>query len=255
MKIISLLLSLVLLFSPCAFARDLYQVQKPPVGSQIDWGHPFAQGLVACFINPYFEQVQNVKSGMTILGDRFTSIVTPYKKSYDSVQGMTIVFDVKINSFQQYGTLGWGYYTIGTDQEIRGLQMPGGDDLSLIYAHDISGTVTKLYDMTSFPFQKTFALVFLESTGVARAFANGLYLNSLNRNGPALNGNTKSSFFYSSNSFYKYFYIYNRALSPQEINQLYIDPYCFIKQNYRMYAPAQAITPQLAWPTTRLIYD
>jgi hypothetical protein len=278
-KIISLLLALSLLFSPCAFAKDLYQVQKPPVGSQIDWGHPLSNGLVACFLmnEGGGNKVSNLQDGSkgTFNGTKMiwkdNGIYVPTGGNYND----GIIFKNRgaiDNNFTQAtwvflyncidaGSSNYGYiYDRADGFDIRHLS-----DANHLTS-DINYSVTPLRVATTTILNTwvTYAMVFTSlpigkiqwyKNGIkAESGTNSFTFQSLNTGNIGIAGQSTGGT-RSIHGGLKYLYLYSRALSSSEIQQLYIDPYCFIKQNYRMYAPAQAITPQLAWPTTRLIYD
>lgn len=264
-KILSLLIVFSLLFSPIAWARDLYQAQKPPLGSTIDWSHPLSKGLVGCWLfqpngfNPIFPK--NLVSGVTYITsgndalpeslnpgvDNNGSYIHPdfnncFNSSNDRlVNSMDIKNYTAIVAFKQMSTTISGGHLVVNSAALRF----NGNKWAFFkvgVGGNFDGTTTIN------PYQYYVGGFTLGSNGkLARLYLNGKIDNTNTNYGTTFSpgGNVTIAALNTGNNDanttrYYYVYIYNRALSPQEIQQLYIDPYCFIKQpSYRLYAPTE----------------
>jgi hypothetical protein len=263
-KIISLLLALSLLFSPCAWAKDLYRAQKPPVGSQIDWKHPLSRGLVGCWLmnegggkvtknlinkrastlssNLYFSQ-----SGIYSPGDSANDTINSGDILNMVLNDLTIVFMVKLPAYDATRRLiikripsanqvGYDIY----------LNTPGNFNTS--FARSALSTLN-IVSTRRIDTNKILSLASVYNRdGNMKQYINGVEDGSVDISGSSTQdcSNTQNLYFGGTSAvsgykgYFYHVYMYFRVLSPSEIQQLYIDPYCFIKQNYRLYAPAIA---------------
>jgi len=268
-KIISLLLAFTLLFSPLAFAKDLYINSKPPLGSQIDWSNPLSRGLVgawlmnegagnisnsiaqclpalfkngAYFINTpkgkgiYFDGVNDY----VLLPNKFLkspsnfSIVVAFSpvSNQGEGEGYTILVDLR-NDWQIY--TGWIDSNDATHPASIRVDISDGTQRTIWSANN--SVAIGSYHQFVFTYTNKLLSLYLDansplttpSAGDAIAVSAG-YNTIGSSYAPGRYSNAKIIFVY----------IYSRALSPFEAQSLYIDPYQIIKQNYRLYVPAVA---------------
>jgi hypothetical protein len=223
--------------------------QKPPLGSQIDWSNPLSKGLVGCWLmnegggnvakdlysnnngKAYSGSLQYGKNG--ILVNSFNSQIL-LGNSYTAscsfsvvVQFMPIGNPIVVNHsiYQSYNGVGGLYLRLLTDGHFDFLQSQITDisqvavpyALNKKYTLGFSIDATGNYKLYEGGIERSRTL----GTGVtAQTFALGV---------PRL-GTESNSFggYEISNGYFYFCYIFNRALSPQEIQQLYIDPYGMI---------------------------
>jgi hypothetical protein len=273
-----------LLFSPVA---SFAERNKPPLGSQINWAHPLSRGLVGCWLMneggglKTNNLVTNKKASLNN-GANWVIKKSGYACQFDGVddeissslianyKAMTIVTKVNIAalgvapyqfsrlvSSRNYNNGGYFEFTVNnnTTTSINRLSF------SVNYA-----TVDLLRDTADNYFSlltdTTFGVTWSGSATAAgniHLYRNGIktltYTQTIDGTGGRVNetypirlGNLDGTIERPLNGLMYYCYIYNRALSPQEIQQLYIDPYCFIKQSYKLYyAPAAGGATNDVW--------
>lgn len=255
--------------------------KKPPLGSQINWSHPLSKGLVGCWLmnegggNPVnlvtrdaFVVNQatwvNTKrgAGMRVASDTSSpglSLVASndFKKnnvtivwfgSYFSIVGgvpNTRLFSVDYDNansapYISYGFLRSADYTIGF----------GWNNGS--YQSYVTGDIVS--------YNKPIMAV-LAIGSKADSYIDGVLKNSSSAVGNIsysattriLVGNNSSIPVLTNSDIY-YGLIYSRALSPSEIQQLYIEPYCFIAPQRRRFFSTSGTPPVVEEETVGYMY-
>jgi hypothetical protein len=251
MKLFKLLLSVILIASILicpVYADGNRWTNKPPVGSQIDWSHPLSKGLVGCWLMneggglKVFDISGNNLHGSIIGG----ALWSKNKKGIGiscptSTSNITVL---KSRFFQQTKEATWIIYCFKPVFASPFFIYNEGSNTGYgIYSNPnvhfycrIGGAWT---DFNTIPLIENtpYLLVGTASPIGVYAYINGIKLAGPGENTGDLNPNTTVDLYIGnsvSNSrqldnTIMYVMIYNRALSPQEIQQLYIDPYCFIK--------------------------
>jgi hypothetical protein len=257
-KIISILLVTGLLLSPVSSFADTWGQTKPPLGSQIDWAHPLSRGLVGAWMMNEGAGIRTINlinnsTGILTNGAYFSKggisfdgandfVALPLKRTMLETAQTTIVFSLyplTTNNYNQTIRVGdgWGsfdFHTTSTGEVYCGIDTPDRFDPGSLPA----GTVTIRKDNV-FVFTHGFQVPGV-STGMGKFYKNGKLLASkaiLASTASWVTLNVGMNSTDTINGSVKYVYVFNRALSPQEIQQLYIDPYSFIKRSYKLYLP------------------
>jgi hypothetical protein len=254
-KLLSLFLIFSLLFSPCAWAKNLYINQKPPFGSQIDWSNPLSRGLIGCYLHTtnLVNGKEGTNSGVLLIGnelifDGVNDIISlPLARTMVETSRTTVAWGIFPNTTTNYNERigdanGWATFACHTTSD--GSMYCGnteGATNRFTNASLPAGTMT-VKKWNHFVFTHGGQIIGI-TWAVAKFFKNGKLIASQNM---AMPTNAWTTFQIGTgstdtiNGKIAYLYIWSRILSPSEIQALYIDPYCFIKQNYRLYAPAIA---------------
>jgi len=263
-KVLYLLLILSLLVIPCE-AKTPWS-SKPPVGSQIDWSHPLSCGLVGAWLLNEGNGLVGydlLKKHNCLL----RSVVAQPQRWGISSKGMGTLHSSPLGTINTIGTglLGENnsFTIVGLfyPQSVTNpmLVTKGSDGTSWGWLDSNGWSIQlNLTTNTMFPY---FSIV-TTSGGAAARTAQGTTAQVINKpcmlvgswqkgkevrvyvNGKLgaitattadtlRNPTTNMQFgVYGSvflTGYINFVYIYSRVLSPSEIQQLYIDPYCFIK--------------------------
>ena len=249
--------------------------QKPPLGAEINWGHPLSKSIVGCWL-------MNEGGGYTARNSALYNYPATFTTDFSGTPTSTFPYfvgeGVKLhNGWNKisFGKLGFVDYssTVLFSYSLL-IKLTSFDNLMRLfkkaddgsYAYfDVSSSSGKIkIDMRSnttslqvigntvLPLNKTILLTivvgsYTDATKV-RIFINNVedtYATQTNGVGTNI-GSYQWQFGSGSKcpiGILKAVYFWkNRALSPSEIQQLYIDPYCFIKQDYKLYYVAPAAT-------------
>jgi len=188
------------------------------------------------------------KNGIVITGKTTTGAGIPVSIPLKVSSDWTCVF--LINNFRDNGDAGQNANGIlqfgsvnGTDKVLQITEVYGNKMVVGLYSDDKTFSYTKrinVFDMYAITHQKS---------KVLSVYRNGFLAAATQTTSGLLNPSGTSQIFANPlhgtylKEYIVYLYFYWRALSPQEIQQLYIDPYCFIKQpSYRMYVPQGIVT-------------
>lgn len=266
-----------------------YKDVKPPLGSQINWAHPLARGLVGCWlmneggglkvlnkINNYYDIISNFSSfnnwsqnskgtGLKFLRDIQNSKIPLIIDPFSTSSPFTIVASVApTNNDTNYGAIiGRGQDGSGAGWSIRFRYKTGN-----VYEIAIVTTSPSTTGRTTTGI-KTYGLnIPVQAVAVwnPNVFLN-LYTNgSIDKSnidatsqlrtsgvGTTIGFNPGTAEYF--NGIINYIYIYNRVLSPSEIQQLYIEPYCFIapqKSRFIISMGETPTTPSIVYSTARL---
>lgn len=256
-KLLLILFTIFLITSPLQAGGNRWS-SKPPISSQIDWGHPLSKGLVGCVL-------MNEGSG-NILKDLVD------KKNFISSGGVLPVVGKKGNGFNYPNTncistksinpvpatlrssifvIAKPYNNNTTRKRVIRLWNITSGSLHVIDFSDGSASIRifgsiqygaglfeSTTDTVNYSANTDYILTSVwDNDGYLKLYRDGKLVNtSTNSRTSLLNsidsstigvntaggGNNFSGIIYTV-------YYYNRALSPSEIQQLYQDPYCFIK--------------------------
>jgi len=255
-KIISLFLVFILFCPSFCYAER----NKPPLGSQINWSHPLSKGLVGCWlmnegggnkINDIARKNNGTNSGGT------WNTTTKGKVLY--FNGSSYVNCGSSGSINSISTAISLVAWIKTSSSTNSIQIISHDGVASIPVRcwDLDIYVSKLqanfWDSTgnrSYTDSLTTVNDNVWHFIVATCDAKGDRKARVYIDGKLDNTGTQGNFYDLNTSLTRMVYIgardyttacyftgyisdvcvYNRALSPQEIQQLYIDPYCFIKK-------------------------
>lgn len=250
------------LFSPCFARENKWGTTKPPLGSQIDWSHPLSRGLVGCFL---MNEGGGGKIG-DLLNKTNGSIQTaPWIVGKDgpALNFSTTTYQVKLGdtnildnatscsfSFWIYPNVTmngriiskWGNENV--EQSFL-ISTPGSGGSKIQFAVQRSASYVIKYTNNGLPtgVWSNVAITWVAENTV-RIYFNGINQALTTESGGSgscssiLNGNTQLEFGYeteeataSANMKLSNVQIWrNRVFSPQEIQQLYQEPYCFIKK-------------------------
>ena len=251
-KILFIFLILCLLSFPVEAGTPY--TSKPPLGSQIDWGHPLSKGLVGCWLF-------NEGGGAIVnkLCNNYPSNLTSYSWKRKIVKSNGDAFRMGFQNLPVFYNI--GNYTIilkmKEDEDI----WDAGQSRPLAYFQSGNPLV-----YISFGKQKTiWAERADDGNGYSETTGNtAMSKTTLNVFGIVKNiGNGTLNFYFDGNpdgsysgkitsiihtgscpitifgnagwatlrGEIEYLYIFNQALSTSQIRQLYIEPYCFIKSS------------------------
>jgi len=216
----------------------IYTRQKPPLGSLINWAHPLAKGLVGCWLI-------NEGSGNKIINLVDNTLVTLFSAIKRSPDG------VKVNS--QLIT----FYDFGSAKKIsfsaicKSYYVSTVVDVGFIMGTNAAGTGTTFLSWKDEAASETLAIynasdISYGSVVVPNNWYNIALTNDVvsNKYKGYLNGVidgelaavTADTRFISvghtklNDGELAFFHLYNRALTAQEVQQLYINPYAMFEQ-------------------------
>ena len=258
MKLFKILLSVILVasFLVCPVEAKTPWRSKPPIGSQIDYSHPLAKGLVGCWLmnEGGGKSVRDLARNMngTLVGDTKFTVnnigscllfdgTGDYANSNSFVDTTQLTISVWLStpapttSYMMILTKSSG--VVGQPWELRFSANSGRIQFwstTTVEGTDKGATAlsaNKLYHIV-LTYNKVKAQIYINSIAETMSndvsYASGSLITSSTT--PILIGARKiTTPEYFFNGSMKNCYLYNRALSSQEIQQLYIDPYCFIK--------------------------
>jgi len=242
-KILSLFLIFFLLCSPCYAERN-----KPPLGSQIKWGHPLIRGLVGCWL---MNEGGGAKTANLINGKRATLTLLPWRSGKQGI-GLDFEADVAhsllITGLQKDipaaktktvscwvcpESLAASAWILAAQNDYI-FVLRDADPIDTIAWSDGAawyecGVAADLgvWQMITWVVNSSFNCT---------VYKNGIKIGSdlISGRADALDGSMAigrnpggANRFDGQMS---NMLVYERALTPSEIQQLYIDPYCFIKR-------------------------
>lgn len=252
-KILVLLLIITCLISSL-YAGGNRWISKPPIGSQIDWSHPLTKGLVGCWLmnergGTKVNDLANrsVNSAFTgswivdqngsawansISTDRITidrnsklepqqlSIVTSFKQRSNPPSYSVICDKANTSHADPY----YSYHLrLDTNVSISSIIVPAAYANRNECVYTVTLTNNKLYQVAN-TFNGVDNKLYLD-TKLGATVSKAVTINYVNT--PLIIGNFRNLNHQGNHNIY-YLYLYNRALTPSEIQQLYQDPYCFI---------------------------
>ena len=269
-KILSLLLVFLLLCPPC-----YAEMNKPPLGSQINWSHPLAKGLIGGWLVNELTG-RNLFAIGKIQGNKIAIktwrrgnyVMFPNAKdgNFDAISSLLQnirglsngEFSFVINLFCPTSTTATVKY-IFTNTAGNYLRVIATDAI-VYYRKGYSGQATRTTVANTLTVGAWQQIIVSKKPGSAGTtisiYKNGVectYSATGNatlpfdpdsttcRLGTDTSGNNFADFYFS------YIYIYDRGLSFQEVKQLHIDPYCFIKRPslYDLFKTAVAATRRI----------
>lgn len=214
--------------------------QKPLLGQQIDWSHPLSKSLVGCWImnegsgDRISDLSGNGNDGTAYIGGE--SFWRPGKLHFDGSTNDRIAIDNVISISNQWtvsmrcakvshNNNGMIMGNEGSDN--RYIFLYGGSDKLNV---KLDGDLCSFTGITDYTQLRTYTIV---QKGISNRdlYLDGVFYqnNAVTTTNPLIintigNGYLNTTFSYGGDIYY--IYIHNRALTPQEITQLYIDPYC-----------------------------
>lgn len=260
MKILKTLLSVLLIASllilPCE-AKTPWS-SKPPQGSQIDWSNPITRGLVGCWLmnEGSGNIVKNIalnSNGINV-GAFWTSsqkgvglsFITDDYIEVSASNSLNITGNISIISIAKMNTLlstddnecffghyqnGGAYpgYSFSTTSQIalsnvRRLQFWNG--VAWTTSTVDNNIILGLFRQYAVTLKGSSLLFFVNGTPVGSPIGSIAAPNSYSGIG-RIGKQTDDS--HPLDGVILSLYVYSRALSPSEIQQLYVEPYCFIK--------------------------
>jgi len=258
MRKLILALLIIGLFTVSCEAKTPYS-QKPPIGAQIDWSHPLAKGLVGCWLmneggGAKIQDIAGTSHG-TFTNMLWKSTIKGSVLSSDTDRWTTNGSSPKLSFATNFTISAWiyptnyhviGYFGIFNDFIAKGPSSTfnyvlGTKDATTIqFIKRTGGEGIIVYNFTVPNMTNKWNLVTLTippGGGSAYLYINGKFSSSQAIGaiagvagdvlyfGGSVPGTDETHFvgYIGSTT------IHNRALSPSEIQQLYIDPYCFIK--------------------------
>jgi hypothetical protein len=257
--------------------------KKPPLGSQLNFGHPLSRGLVGCWlmneggglkvndlisknngslINGIVWQNQDILSKGV---DGFINIGNSNNFNF-TTQNFSVVFGIKHNSIQSTGTTKNTVFFYKGDYQVNGwyIQRSPSDtpigSLSLTTNQStVSQQTTTGADVVKVNEFGIYAVV--RNGSNCKIYKNGIDTGATSANhlNPTSSSNNLQLGKYSSNTTnfffdgtWRFAYIYNRALSPSEIQSLYVAPYQFIQPIRKIfYSFPEVVTTGYFYSTAR----
>ena len=236
-------------------------INKPPLGSQINWAHPLARGLVACWlmnegsgnmVQDYtLNQIRGIMTatclwtgspdgcatdfGTITSTTEYISITDPRIINLPETKNISVIISNKPNYTNNYDgrsicCLSWS----GTDDLII---YPNGDTTlgRRIFWRDCGGNVISVASFNALDVWQVMA--FTATIGEQKLYVNGSLIgtgaNTLAGAGPfaafnigAYGEDARQNFGGSIG----YVYLYDRPLSATEVNDLYVSPYAMFEQ-------------------------
>lgn len=246
-----------------------WATEKPPLGSQIDWGHPLSQGLVGCWLMN--EGGGNKVSDMA-RGNNGTNVGAIWKPLLTGIglnfNGSSSYIDCGFPNARNFGTApfticaslrvstttsAYDRKIITNDDEADAtrvmwiLQINENDDANAAvrncgqFVTYNAGTIDKVSTTTVMTDGNWYNFVGLRDGTNLKLYLNGKFNASVTDNkinvtntsapltiGKSING-TSGGAVPLFNGDMQYIYLFNRALSPPEIQQLYEAPYQIIQ--------------------------
>ena len=231
---------------------------KPPLGSQINWSHPLSRGLVGCWL--FNERGGIVPTDIAkqqyslAIGNPFYNILGKNCISSNNATGYFKIINSRMN-FPKAGnvplTILASVYT--TDRNNRQCLISFGEVTNNNYNYPfglrnsatnvinvaIEGDVGTAESSLNMTYNKWNVMgVSQKSASNRDFFLNGIFQNnttSLSTTGDTSGGASLLNYYSNQNpsssawkGYAEYIYVWNRPLSPSEIQQLYVAPYQFI---------------------------
>ncbi|PKN71199.1 MAG: hypothetical protein CVU54_01900 [Deltaproteobacteria bacterium HGW-Deltaproteobacteria-12] len=254
-------------------------LQKPPLGAQIDFQHPLAKGLAGCWIMSeanglYVNDLSgNGNHGVISANSAFKAGQKGYGVSFDATAGMincgkrpslndlwlnkpaTLIYSIRkdgtgqnnmgylVSKCSSTASPGWrGFDTATTPHALSYGWSAVGSTLpqvtspanSLLAGHHGIGVVLRnTTDITCFD-------LYIDGINQAKTFGSGGGTHYSDATEDLTIGNRPPANARTFNGLIYHVYYFARELSPQEIQQLYIDPYCFIQERRKYWLYPQA---------------
>lgn len=260
-KILFIFLILSLIVYPL-YAGGNRWTSKPPIGSTINWSHPLSKGLVGCWlmnegVGNIVKDIARENNGILIntlwvSSQKYISTYYNNSSSYISCGNsltLQLTNTVTIGCYVNLTTLSTGSSPDWTDYIVS----KGNDSTAGVYALQHTGSAsgrrnfsfmrsstagTRYWANTPSNYNFTgifYFVVGVDNGKVLKIYINGIFMGE-NTSVFTRQANTSDNFeigrssgnTYYSNAKITNVIVYNRALSPQEIQQLYQEPYCFI---------------------------
>jgi hypothetical protein len=263
-----------------------WKSQKPPTSSTINWGHPLSKGLVGCWLmneggglkvgeltssqNGVLTNAtwsRTIKGISTRYANNQTDLIRCTNKSVYNLQGAFTI--VMLGYLTSFGTTQYENIICAKDHEGNGQRtfryaIAGTNDTGNIgkmrFIYNI-GTNTSVYSSSIISLNKWYSIALTSNQTKYNYYLNGVSAGTANTNiTPQTSGAANYTiafvdnvlveiFVKSWNGDIAYVYIYNRALLPSEISQLYYDPYCFIQpQRKVLFFGAEGVIPPTGVP-------
>ena len=229
--------------------------QKPPLGSQINWGHPLSKGLVGCWLmnEGRGNKINEIVKGKpaTNVGGTWIAGLNYQQLKFGTLSGKYVNCG-NVGEFSGNQTIfimfNWDGSSNGTHRLInRPISDSTGSDSSysvVLYSgttlkFDVEtssiGTYKSASTAISAGYHKLFCINNMQGT-VDIILNNKRTVGDSWSGGSRRTDNTFNTYFSRWNSTYEqnwvnsisYVCMWNRILSPSEIRQLYAEPYCFI---------------------------
>jgi hypothetical protein len=227
----------------------LYYTQKPPLGSTVNWSHPLAKGAVGIFLmneggGNLSVNLANFKSSLLRVNSQVPS---RYGNSWKLIGGSSGDCIVKnggslcfkspqytIVSFFRQDNNGGNEGAIynediggGTTQRFR---IDGTYHLDVGFANSITSNGT----LTPGNYYQCAVTCIQNTTNGVKLYINGKLDKQANSGSPVSSVDLSRLFQYGQGAYspyglWIYTYIWNRALSPSEIQSLYVAPYQMIQ--------------------------
>ena len=225
---------------------------KPPPGVPLDWGHPLVQGLVCAF--PYNEGggvpvdhvTERIPEALPTIDPYAWTARSPYGVTFDPKPGASgtvyLIGTTLRPIINKPLTIALGYTPRATDQWLYSIGSAGGLR-SLIHCRinstsldfnlwvddlNVTGVTNATDEFMSF-------ICRLADDGTQSIYKNGAFVGSRAAGGlyagtDRFDIGRRIDQGGSANGHFSYFYVWDRALSEQEIAELHADP-------YQMFAP------------------
>lgn len=245
-------------------------ISKPPLGSQINWGHPLAKGLVGCWLmnegaGGIIQDIARknkgvLSSGMVWLGGKpkfngsssincgNSSVLAPPEITVFVVASTTITTGLQQPIFEKDYTSAAEPYYVWRLSFGRSTDTPSG---RIDAQWNQGGTRYYILGSEGVKTGEKAYLALTIKSGTQKLYKNGRVIASATNSGAITNYNTNAYFGISVTNpgtftgIVDLGYVFNRALSPSEVQQLYAEPYGFIRKPKKIIIfPSAGVAPE-----------
>ncbi len=278
------LLLFFIIFSLCIIpiaSAETSWTSKPPLGSSINWEHPLSRGLVFCALmneggGNIVKDIAKTHNGVNTA--TWVSTIKGKGLQFPGVYGTRVTIpdssDFAFTTGQSFTCIVYFIPSVTTNMTIlrqdNELQSPRSiiliDTVSAKVRFLCTGNLSRISTVSGgtsivagLPYMA--AGVRNVSLDKVQLYLNGksdaadvtdVITETIDSDNPVVFGDHIASYAPDRlpfNGKIIFGYIYNRALSPSEIQQLYISPYCFIKQPSLLDYGAQVVAGYTGWVT------
>lgn len=250
-----------------------WTTQKPPLGSQINWSHPLSQGLVGCWLmnegggTIAKDLASNIYSWIAVparsrldsfgyyvdgtFGIGSEGLQITYSSKFDLINDITVVCGCKPTTGGTNQGI-WFRNTLGTfrlDIVTNNLRLSRGNVAVMVQTAYTPDSKYHVFAATS---RKSRQYIYID--GLSKATATDATDFSQGTDIAIIGADTTNTRMFLG--YIYFFYLYNRVLSLQEIQSLYVAPYQMIMPlKTRRFFSYGEVPPVTARPRRRILIN